>query len=405
MEAIIKFTSTTKFEDVDKHYTTLYRHIKENKVIDISLPTNLKNTLFLVPTIIQFVCTWVRYEKSGKLRLQVDTNISDEKIDEIFKNEIIFPLIGLVWNSNEVYTEDGKTNLRSVLKDKNNETIKKMRAVEVLKTNQLALTNFDHFDRGLGILPVFEQKDEFINEPDLLKSLQPAFKKILNFKQGFTPDSGWAIIYEDKIQEITAIIHELMKNTFEWARTDKYNVPLDPNIRGVSIKFHKYRRNTLLENFKGFKGVYDFFNSKTLKENPLSELYFLEISVYDSGIGFIDKYKKFNNTTPELSDIDIVKLCLIKNITIAKGLEKYDKGKGLDRILGILNFRGLLRIKTGSVAVYRNLISHNYKAVESGNYSNMELFDWQTSATDKFTSNPFAQGSVISIIYPLSVNG
>jgi hypothetical protein len=107
-------------------------------------------------------------------------------------------------------------------------------------------------------------------------------------------------------------------------------------------------------------------------------------------------------TSSNLTDIEIIKKCLIKHNTSARGLGKDDKGIGLDRILALLNNRGFIRIKTGSSCIYRNLISSPYKQVGKDNVDEMELYDWKTNSSDHFSKFHYAVGSVISIIYPLS---
>jgi len=169
------------------------------------------------------------------------------------------------------------------------------------------------------------------------------------------------------------------------------------------IKFYKKTRQKLVDEFKSQKGITTFFKSDTLKENSIKELYFLEIDVFDSGIGFVRKYKSLN-PSENLTDIDIIKKCLIKHNTSAKGLEKDDKGIGLDRILTILDGKGFLRIKTGNNTVYRNLISNPYKKIKKDSVKNMELFDWKNNSNEVYTNYPYAEGSVITIIYPLSYN-
>ncbi len=194
-----------------------------------------------------------------------------------------------------------------------------------------------------------------------------------------------------------------MKNTCEWAKNDENGGSYDPNIRGLLMKFYKKTRTKLLEEYRGNLAVCDYFNNKLLKENVKGELYFLEISVFDSGAGFVQKYKSLNENT-KLSDIEIIKECLIKHNTSAKGLDKFDKGLGLDRISNILTGKGFFRIKTGNRCLYRNMISHKLLSKETNNVNDMQLFDWKTNQNDVFTEYESASGSVITIIYPLSLN-
>ena len=80
-----------------------------------------------------------------------------------------------------------------------------------------------------------------------------------------------------------------------------------------------------------------------------------------------------------------------------------DKGFGLDEILTILDQRGFLRIRSVETCVYRNLISHPYTFVQD--VDQMVLFDWKTNSEDRFTKLKESQGAVITIVYPLVIDG
>lgn len=385
-----------KLDELDSLYKQLYRHIKVDVTVDLLLPNQLENNYVgLVPSLYQFVITWMRYQKSGMLLLDID-NPEKTDLNKLYENELLFPIISLVWNKNEVYNRIGKINLRSYLKPLNTTFFDKMKSVESLKGWKLLLTNFDHLPEDRGILPCFELNGSFIaNESKLSNSLKNGIKQVLAFSQD--AEKAYTIVKEHLI----GITYELMKNSFEWGKDDEHRVPLDPSIRGLLIQFYKKNRTKLKEEFKNHKGLYEYFNSDVLKENVKSELFFLEIDVFDSGIGFVKKYNSLN-TSENLRDIDIVKKCMIKHNTSAKGLEKDDKGIGLDRILTILNGKGFLRIKTGKICLFRNLITHPYKRIDKDSVEDMELFDWSKNSNNSYTQFDEAEGTVISIIYPLS---
>lgn len=393
----IKIDKSIRLEDIDSCYEELYNYIKKNIVVDLLIPRELNNYyLGLVPTLYQFAITWIRYDRSGKLMLDIEDPVETD-FEKIYENELLFPLISLAWNKNEVFNRSGTINLRSYLRPKNIDLFSKMRAVKPLKGRKLLLTNFDHLPQDRGLLPCFEINHEFIkNESILNDSLTPGISEVLNYSKEVE------LQYSTVAKHLIGIVYELMKNTYEWAKDDSNQVQLDPNMRGVLIKFYKKKRNTFLEDFQNQKGLTEYFSSLVLKENSINELYFLELSVFDSGIGFVEKYKSLNNAK-SYTDIEIVKKCMIKHNTSAKGLNKDDKGIGLDRILSILNEKGFLRIKTGTVCVYRNLISHKYQSVSSDDITGMELFDWNKNSNTDYTTNKNAEGSVITIIYPLSI--
>ena len=392
----ISINKNCKLEDIDALYTLLYSYTRQNLTVDLMLPIEVKSSYVgIIPSLYQFVFTWMRYEKSGKLLIDIaDPTKTD--FDELYENELIFPLVSLVWNTNEIFNNSGEINLRNYLKESNVRYFNKMKAVEAQKNRKLLLTNFDHLPEERGILPCFEINRLFVaDETKLSNSLSNGIQQVLIQSKNAQRE------FEAIKAPLMGIIYELMKNTFEWGNKDESNVPLDPNMRGLLIKFYNKGRNNLLDEFKYHKGLLDFFKSPSLKENANAGIYFLEIDVFDSGVGFSRKYKALN-PSEKLSDIEIIKKCLIKHTTSAKGLEKDDKGIGLDRILNILDGRGFLRIKTGNNCVYRNLISNPYIKVDKNNVSAMELFDWKTNSNNAYTKYQQAEGSVITIIYPLS---
>jgi hypothetical protein len=390
----IKINKSIKLDELDLLYQQLYSHINIGVVVDLVLPRELETKYVgLVPALYQFCNTWLRYEKSCKLLLEVDK--PDSKIlREIYDNELIFPVVSLVWNKNEVFNRTGETNLSSLLRPLNSEFFDKMKAVEAMKGWTLLLTNFDHLAYERGILPCFELSGQFTsNESKLANSLKRGLKQVLSFSQDAEK------IYDYYKNDLNGIIFELMKNTHEWAKDDENKVPLDPNIRGLLVKFYKKTKDKLNSEFKSHYGLSEYFKSDILNTHSKNELFFLEIDIFDSGVGFAKKYKSLN-LEEGLKDVDIVKKCMIKHNTSAKGLEKDDKGLGLDRILSILNNRGFLRIKTGKVCLYRNLISHPYRDINGRNSGDMELFDWKKNSSQEYTVFQEAVGTVITIIYP-----
>jgi hypothetical protein len=394
---LIKIDKNIKLEEVQSIYQQLNSHIKADVIVDLLLPKSLENNYIgLLPALYQYIITWMRYPKSGKLLLDVDNpDLTD--FEELYENELLFPAVSLLWNKNEVFNKTGEINLRGYLRPFNIKFFDKMKSVVALKGWKLLLTNFDHLSEDRGILPCFELNGTFIaNESKLSNSLESGIKTVL----GYSSDAEKT--YHQVKKHLIGISYELMKNTFEWGKDDEDRVPLDPSVRGLLIRFYKKNRTKLIEEFQSHKGLSDYFKSKVLKENAKSELYFLEIDVFDSGVGFVKKYKSLNPLDKELTDFDIVKKCMIKHNTSAKGLEKDDKGIGLDRILTILDKKGFLRITTGKVCLYRNLISHPYKKLSKDSIAEMELFDWKKNSNNNYTSFYETEGSVVTIIYPLS---
>ncbi|MFC4687971.1 hypothetical protein SAMN05421846_10230 [Chryseobacterium taeanense] len=398
MEIIIKIKSNTRLNDVDNLYQTLYSAIKKKNTISLQIPKSFSRNFFsITSSLIQFTATWIQSGFAKRLLLNIE-NYDPETLERLYEQEFIFPIIALVWN--DVTIEDLKqNNLRPYLRRFQNDYILKMRRIEAMKKGEkMLLASFDHFDNATGLLPYFETSKDFIGKEDDLKDSlrKPFMESILKYTKSYFQNS-LDKVYDDFI----GIIYELIKNTQEWGKEDVFNVPITPNIRGLFVKFYKRGRKKLIEEYTDESAIVDFFsNETTIKSNKYDEVYFMEISVFDGGSGFV---KKFINDTDEiLDDVSIIKKCLIKNQTSSVGIFKREKGKGLDRILQILDSgNGFLRIKTDKYCLYRNLVKEPYKDVENGNYEQMELFDWNSNSTTNFTTLQYSSGSVISLLYPL----
>lgn len=391
----IKIKSTLKLFDIDKLYEELYKGVKAKNTISIILPKRIAGVFFsITPSLIQFIATWIRIAEKGKLIIDID---NEDNIEKRYEQEFFFPIIALAWNDVTIENKNGE-NLRPLLREFQNDFILKMRRVESMKGEKLMFVNLDHFNENKGLLHFFESKGLYnTNEKDLNSSLRdPIMEDVLKYSK--TSRQDFEKIYDD----IVSIIYELMKNTYEWARDDSNKVPLSPNIRGLYLRFYKKTKTKILDDYSEDKAISNFFDHNKITHNNLDQTYFIEISVFDSGIGFINK---FNNTEDiVLSDIEIIKKCLIKNQTSSTGLLKNEKGIGLDRILNILNGKGFLRIKTDKYCLYRDLIQDPHINKENIEINDMDLYDWKKSSKDSFTKTPFCSGSNINILYPLPQN-
>lgn len=390
---VIPIHKELTFEEIDKLYVRFNRLKEEDVLIDLAISSELAHPhVGLIPMLYQFVITWSKYNNSGKLMVDVS---ADDDLNFLLENEFYFPIFSLLWNKNKIYDRTGNTSLREDLAKPMGNFRDKMEKVSPLKGWKLLLIGVDHFPISRGYLPCFENQNGFIdNESNSQTNLRLSIEQMLNYSKDA------ARLFTHYQADFTSIIHELVKNTIQWGRTDANNVGINPSIRGVLIKFSKLKRSSFIDQYSKQPALKSYFSHQTLRENTNKELYFLEISVFDSGLGFVDKFKSQNSSASSLTDIQIVRSCLIKNMTIAKGIYKEEKGLGLDRILNLLDQKGFLKIKTGTIHVYRNLISHPYKKVN--NERDMELFDWLTNSKDQISTNLKAEGSVITILYPLN---
>lgn len=393
--AVIVIKPSVKVSDFDQLYKELYFIISHGGNIDLELPIKINHNFFsLTPTLVQFIATWVRSAHFGKLYLDVDEN--EVALKQLYEQEHIFPVLALIWNDIQIVNKKDK-NLRSILRPYQNDFILNMRGIRPVKGDKMLLVNLDHFEKYLGALPVFEQKGEFItNEERLSESLKtPIFDQVLkNAKNS-------RITLDNDYTQIAGIIYELIKNTYDWARTDKKGTPLSPNIRGLYLRFFKKKRSLLLEEYEKDLPMRHYFQDDIMfQTNEVGQIYFLEISVFDSGIGLIQKFVDPENNS--LGDIDIIKKCLVKYQTSSQGLLKEKKGIGLDRILKTIDKKGFLKIRTDKYCLYRDMIKNPYKTISREDYNDVELMDWSNLSAINFTPGFECAGTSISILFPLS---
>lgn len=390
----IKVEPTDGLYEIDKYHAQIAVALNADvdAVIDLVLPIKIEdNFVGSSVALCQLVFTWLKYPLNNDLIFDIN---DPESIDDdmLMGSEFLFPVIMACWYK-PIISLKGGMNLKPYFREPLASIRELMVKVNTMKGWKLLLTSIDHFPPRSGLIPCYENTDGFIdNEANTFRNLSPALTKLLAYSESAKEN------FKQYEKDFVAIIHELVKNTHEWGKTDINGVAFDPSVRGVLVKFYKKRRATFLEEFIRHRGLTEYFNSPVLKENTNTELYFLEISVFDCGAGFFDKYE--SDDKGKLSEIDVIKRCLIKHMTTAKGLDKDDKGIGLDRILNVLDGKGFLKIQTSHSCLYRDLIHQPYRSVN--NEADLELFDWHLHSNTQYTPLPKVSGATLTILYPLN---
>jgi hypothetical protein len=386
---MIKITSNISITKIQNLYSELAT--SNEAVIDVHLPKKIEKLDFgLLFSYLQFLATWVRNSRSGMLHLPV--NSTGEAIEYLDNNEFVYPSIVLAWEK-EIVNANGE-NLKSELKNPSKEYFNRMDFFD-LKGISVPIYCFDHDKSNRGLSRhLYKNYRELVNEPTLGFNLFNAFKKVGDFNKG-----AFRIGVKEHYDDFIAIIHELFTNTHEHAKTNELGYNLYPNIRALQLKFHKKPINKFVEQFQDYEGLVDYFNSG-FTTNNLGELYLFEISILDSGSGFVKRYKKISDYNLNISEeIEIIKQCLYRHNTSAEGFRGEIKGIGLDRVLQTLDGKGFVRIKTGRADVFRDMKNNRY--YHHGNASEIQLNDFQNNSTNNFTVYPAAEGTLLSIFYPL----
>lgn len=401
---MIKLSNKTNLDSLEQFYLKL----SEVNSVDIMITKSFNTLDFgLTPAIIQFVSTWHSKCNDSKLLIDIDANAdyesmdeerlaiySEELLEDIYKLDYVFPIVVYCWNHP---IEDSKQrNIKSLLKIQNEKKHIKMRKQSEGGGLKTFLSCFDQLGPKKGLIPAFYIDDEFIdNEMQFDFAIDKSIRQVISLNAELRK-SNYIPVHSD----IIAIIYELIKNTDDWAKTDIQNRPIKPNTRGLFMKTHRRKREAFVRGFSDHKGLKDFFSEENFATTTSDELHFLELSVFDTGVGFVNRYSKKPTTESSLKEqVDIVKKCLVINNTSATGLDKRSKGKGLARIMRILNNKGFFWLRTGNISVFRNLITNPH--IENSGSDFIQLYDWNINSNSEFSKLSEAKGSVVTLVYPL----
>ncbi len=386
---MIKIDNKTNIQSLEQ----AYKQLSENDSVDVSLSKGLSSADFgLVPAIIQFFATWHNETENGRIILDIK---SENELPEFYEADYLFPSLVYCW-SREIIDTKGN-DLKPYLKLQNQIRHEKMKKQAEGGGPKVMLSCFDHLSIKNGLLNTFYTDGVFISNELLFDyAIGKSIRQAISLNKSLR-DANIGPVYDD----IVDIIYELMKNTDDWGRTDEFNKPLNPNTRGLFLKLHRRKRENFILEFEENQGLKNYFSIDNFKANSQDELYFLEISVYDTGIGFVRRNIVENYKDLSTSDqVDIVRNCMVKNVTTATGIEKGIKGQGLNRIMQILDDKGIFWLKTQNISVFRNLRENGYK--EDTTVADIELFDWFTNSSSSFSSHESAVGSVVTLVYPIS---
>lgn len=386
---MIQIDKKVTIDELEGQYTTLDRPGQ----IDLIIPDSIESSdIGIIPALIQFVSTWVRRENAGKLQL----NLKDtpDSIEDFIKQPYAFPIVIMSWEKG-IINAATQEDLKPLLKPYNLKMHQDMQSLNSLKGQKLILTCFDHLHPQKGLLNCFYNDDMTISSESTVSFLLfPKISQVLSFnKDAASKSIGSAM------EDLISIIYELIKNTDDWATTDENNQPLSPNVRGLFLNFIKKKKSSFANRYKHHDGFKDYFN--TIEANNQDEVYLFEISVFDSGVGFVNRRigSKEGNSATGKRQMEVIKECLVKNVTSAKGDSKEGKGFGLDRILQTIDNKGLLWIRTGNVSLYRNLKKDRY--IPTKDLDKISLYDWKTHSPNEGNSLGHVEGSVVTIIYPI----
>ncbi len=353
--------------------------------------------------LIQLVITWARMHddsylfthvqepKEVVLRGKPDASNADRQLERM--SERGFGFVALMM-AKDIVSRSGLRSLRQLAHLKCKTRVERMidgldRAVH---GNRILLACVDQSSKAA--LPQFYYSDG-------LPRNRPEFERLA--KAIIDESDSWGKernATPELIDGLGAIIHELIRNTHDWARTDELDVPYRRSVRGLLVSRHRMPLAVMKRHVEGSAPLETYVSHEHLiDDDGLAR--FLEMSIFDSGPGLARRWL----VVQDLRDLGIHEeyaaclQCLRKHRTSSR---KPQAGLGLYDVLRTLSpLQAFVRLRTGRLALFRDFVAEPLKSNELA--SGGELFDWHSGSVS-VSERPPVEGTLYTILLPLHRN-
>ncbi len=381
-----------KLHNIEKVEGVLGKLMEPSKDYDLHLPAELHNLKFGgIAAAIQLIITWARRHPNSRIFTYVKSSVNpDEQVNAF---SLWDHWLAAVLMADDVLAQDGQSIRVAALRAAR-QRLSEMQSVERplgKGPERLYLSVAGNLNAQLRTL--YRGADT----PTSFVKAQTEFHSLIRELLGALPFTHE--LEHTKIPRIASILHELFKNTDQWARTDLKGVTIRPAVRGIRLELHHHSDRKWLQQYVG--------DSRSLSEfvanvpSPLNGRFcFVETSVFDSGPGMAHRLE--NREIPE-DDFDS------EHAAVVRCLKKWGstspqrhRGVGLHEVMTALtDTGGFLRLRTGRLSLQRDFAKLPYRPLSS--QSSLEepfLLDWQNGAPLP-TKFPRVEGTLLTMLIPI----
>lgn len=392
MSVIIKIPKKISAEILEE----IFEEIKKSPTnVDLSIPTSIDYRGFgLLPNLYLILFTWMR-NKKGNVILSIKKN-DFNSIKNFGSDFYGYIVLSTLWRHCDIINDE-KESIKLEFKEYTSLMHFNIESLSNdLPKESIMIPCFDHYSNEKGLPHWFYPYDFlFCETPSSLEnSIYHIFKSLSVNYQGRVNRN-----VADSFDDIVKIIWELLKNTDDHAKKDYLDkAKLLPNCRGLFMRIQRSSKTVFIDNTKHL-GLKKYYESALNNED---HNFILEISVFDSGPGLVKRFlgKNWSNNEDINNDIDIIRKCLIKGQTSVTTSQGKNKGYGLDEVLRLLDIKkGFLKIRTGRVSIYRDLIETPYKTTQEPN--EIDLLDWKNNSDSEYSEMYNTEGTLITLACPL----
>lgn len=313
-----------------------YLYFQVHNVKTIELPNSFKkNRVGLVASAIQFFITISKSISPTVIFHDFDTTLLNESVDEIINDPICLAIILLF---DEVYDSRGVPFKRMI----NSNLVKRLNNSPFSKGHRIQLLAVDHSIETYAYPHCFY---EWNNN----KAMQGASYYSYLLNNFFRDRVKQANVNASEFEVLGNFLSELVDNTEQHGKSDFISGREKRSIRGVTISYHLIKKNDDLSKLTGNIGSISDYISRHKSDDRA--LHLLEISVFDSGCGIYNSYRK--EVVEGRNEKDVVSNSFLKGVTSKSNSLGY--GRGLSKVRQILNQRnGFVKIRSGGVSLFRD---------------------------------------------------
>ena len=374
--------------------------------VDLTLPLTLEEERAGgKAALIQAIITWARRSESGRLITRIkDSDAIPTYLQSLAKKE--HGLVAMLMAS-DVMTAD-KNSLRSqVLQETHREYSKISQEPQRGGTSCFFLVT-NRFSRE-ETAPRYDHITPRSTGPS---NIQWFKRELTRHIENSIDRSKAKAISPADCAAIGEIAYELFANAEEWGSEHFDGSEISPNVRGIFIAVHgksKPKQRDLLEDVRGSPPM-ERFVSDWYARAPVTPG-FLEISVFDAGIGLAERAAAtpLNEEVPLDQEYDLVMKCFRKYSSTSN---RSSRGLGLYYVMSLLTkTRGFLRYRSGRLSLFRDFNQHQFMpALGRDSFGaaihtdfrehNIFLFDWK-SQSPELVRSPRVDGALFTLLFPL----
>ena len=217
----------------------------------------------------------------------------------------------------------------------------------------------------------------------------------------------------DSGERLSEIVYELFANAEEWGSFGIDGTPLARSVRGIFVELHTPERGNgvTFRNTDRDPEHFTRYLSRLAQIAP-GKVAVLELSVFDSGIGLAQQWRKklITNETPVREEYDAIIGCFGKHLSSS---QSPTRGLGLFAVMQLLTrTKGYLKFRGGRAALYRDFMEHPHPYAErreappvvgkgEGRKQLEFLLDWTSSSSETYRSHGYAEGALVTVLIPL----